>query len=197
MPRSVKNVRRTSSASAVKKSITVRSTLLDESDEWRHTNIGRLLNSAVRRFETRVFELLAETGHTEARLTHLNLTRNLDMAGTRMTELARRAGVTKQAMGELIVQCEELDLIRRVADSTDARAKVVKFTKRGLEWLEAFRASLAQAEDEMRQELGTLCVDGLKTALSSYAEAYDALDHAHPDTPESRRVSQKTRRKHI
>jgi len=195
MPRSFKTVRKTASASPVKKSIAIRSTLVDESDEWRHTNIGRLLNNAVRRFETRVFELLAETGHTEARLTHLNLTRNLDMAGTRMTELARRAGVTKQAMSELIVQCEELDLIRRDADSKDARAKVVKFTKRGLDWLEAFRATLAQAEYEMRQELGTLCVDGLKSALSSYAEAYDSLDHAQPDIQESRRVSQKVRRK--
>lgn len=195
MPRSVKNVRRTSTASPDKKSIPVKSMLVDKSDEWRHANIGRLLNNAVRRFETRVFELLAETGHTEARLTHLNLTRNLDMAGTRMTELARRAGVTKQAMGELIVQCEELGLIWRVADSTDARAKVVKFTKRGLEWLEAFRASLAQAEDEMRQELGTLRVDGLKAALSSYAAAYDSLDHAHPDTQASGRARQKTRHK--
>lgn len=147
-----------------------------KSGEWRHTNIGRLLNNALRRFETRVFELLAQANHTEARLTHLNLTRNLDEAGTRMTELARRAGVTKQAIGELIVQCEDLGLIKRVSDPTDARAKLVKFTERGLEWLEAFRAALEQAEQEMRQELGTLCVDGLKAALTTYAEAYDTLD---------------------
>lgn len=146
------------------------------SGEWRHTNVGRLLNNAVRRFETRVFKLLAETGHDEARFTHLNLTRNLDAAGTRMTDIARRAGVTKQAIGELIVQCEELGLIRRVADPTDARAKLVKFTERGLEWLEAFRSALQQAEEEMEEELGALRLDGLKAALKAYADAYDALD---------------------
>jgi len=95
-----------------------------------------------------------------------------------MTELARRAGVTKQAIGELIAQCEELGLVRRVSDPTDARAKLVKFTARGLEWLEAFRAALVQAEAEMQEELGALRLDGLKAALKEYAEAYDALDHA-------------------
>lgn len=146
-------------------------------DEWRHTNVGRLLNNAERRFEARVFELLAKAGHFEARLTHLNLTRNLDATGTRMTELARRAGVTKQAIGELIVQCEELGLIRRVPDLTDARAKLVKFTAQGLKWLEAFRVALEQAEREMQEELGPLRLDGLKAALKMYADAYDTLDH--------------------
>jgi DNA-binding MarR family transcriptional regulator len=149
----------------------------DRSGEWRHTNIGRLLNNAVRRFEARVFELLAAAGHAEARLTHLNLTRNLDAAGTRMTELARRSGVTKQAIGELIVQCEELGLVKRVPDPTDGRAKFVKFTGRGLEWLKAFRAALEQAEAEMQEELGALRLDGLKAALKAYAHAYDALEH--------------------
>jgi DNA-binding MarR family transcriptional regulator len=146
------------------------------SDEWRHTNVGRLLNNAVRRFETRVFELLAEAGHTEARLSHLNLTRNLDAGGTRMIELARRAGVTKQAIGELIVQCEELGLVKRASDPTDGRAKLVKFTERGLEWLAAFGNALKQAEHEMQKELGILRVDGLKVALKAYADAFDPLD---------------------
>lgn len=145
------------------------------SDAWRHANIGRLLNNAVRRFESRVFELLSGAGRPEARLTHLNLTRNLDVAGTRITELACRAEMTKQAMGELVVQCEDLGLVRRESDPTDARAKIVKFTSSGLEWLAAFKSALERAEREMRRELGTLCVDGLAAALTSYAADYDPL----------------------
>lgn len=145
------------------------------SDAWRHANIGRLLNNAVRRFESRVFELLSGSGRSEVRLTHLNLTRNLDVQGTRITELARRAEMTKQAMGELVVQCEGLGLVYREPDPTDARAKIVKFTSSGLGWLEAFKSALEQAEREMRQALGTLCVDGLAAALKSYAADYDVL----------------------
>lgn len=145
------------------------------SDVWRHANIGRLLNSAVRRFETRVLELLSDAGRSEARLTHLNLTRNLDIEGTRITELAHRAEMTKQAMGQLIAQCETLGLVYRELDPTDARAKIVRFTPAGLEWLVAFKSALEQSEREMRQKLGTLCVDGLAAALRTYAAGYDAL----------------------
>jgi DNA-binding MarR family transcriptional regulator len=145
------------------------------SDTWRHSNVGRLLNNATHRFESRVFELMNKAGHTDARLSHLHLTRNLDIAGTRINELARRAGLTKQAMSQLVEQCEQLGLVTRKTDKQDARGKIVVFTAHGLEWLKAFKAALFKAEDEMRQELGTLRVDGLSMALTSYGGAFDPL----------------------
>src|SRR5215831_6661753 len=86
---------------------------------WRHANIGRLLNNAVRRFEARVLELMSARGHVETRIAHVSLTRNLDVEGTRLTELARRASMSKQAMGELVDQCMELGLVGRIADPSD------------------------------------------------------------------------------
>lgn len=145
------------------------------SESWRHSNIGRILHSALGRFESRVFEILAENGHGEARYTHLNLTRNLDIAGTRTSELARRAGVTKQAMGEIVEQCENLGLVRRTPDKRDARAKIVKFTELGFEWLEAFRVALGKAEEEMRDELGFLSTDAIARSLQDYGRNYDQL----------------------
>lgn len=144
-------------------------------DSWRHLNFGRVLHSALGRFEARVFEILAENGHREARLKHLNLTRNLDLTGTRTTELARRAGVTKQAMGEIVEQCEQLGLIRREVDKADARAKIVRFTDLGLEWLEAFRVAIEKAEEEVREELGYLRCDAIIASLHAYGEHYDVL----------------------
>jgi DNA-binding MarR family transcriptional regulator len=66
--------------------------------------------------------------------------------------------------------------VKRASDPTDGRAKLVKFTERGLEWLAAFGSALKQAEHEMQEELGILRVDGLKTALKAYADAFDPLD---------------------
>jgi DNA-binding MarR family transcriptional regulator len=142
---------------------------------WRHQNIGRLLNNALNRFETRVLEILAENGHKEVRYSHINLTRNLDITGTITTELARRAGMTKQAMGEIVEQCEQIGLVERVRDKRDARAKIVKFTKAGLEWLEAFRIALTKAEREMRDELGYLRTDAIASALQAYGRNFDQL----------------------
>jgi DNA-binding MarR family transcriptional regulator len=144
-------------------------------DTWRHSNIGRILTNALNRFERRVFDILAENGHSELRYSHINLTRNLDLAGTITTELARRAGMTKQAMGEIVEQCEQLGLVERVRDKRDARAKIVRFTEQGLAWLEAFHIALTRAEDEMREELGYLRTDAIAMALEAYGHDFDQL----------------------
>lgn len=136
---------------------------------WRHSNVGRLLNNAVRRFEARVLELMSENGHSETRIAHVNLTRNLDIGGTRLTELARRAEMSKQAMSELVEQCTALGLVDRAADPSDRRARLVSFTSTGLEWLEAFRDAVDLAEHEMREELGDLLMDAVVTGLTNYA----------------------------
>lgn len=142
---------------------------------WRHANVGRLLNNAVRRFEARVLDLMAQSGHGETRIAHVSLTRNLDVEGTRLTELARRASMTKQAMGELVDQCELLGLVTRSVDPTDRRARIVTFTVAGHAWLGAFRDAVDVAEREMRSELGEKSMNAIVTGLSSYGASFDTL----------------------
>src|SRR5262245_51173071 len=144
-------------------------------DSWRHDNVGRLLNNARSRFEARVLELMSQSGHPQARISHLSLTRNLDLKGTRVTELARRAGMTKQAMGELVTQCVELRLVVVGADASDKRARIVRFTPQGVRWLDAFRQAVDQAEREMRKEIGATSMDALLAALARYGLAFDTL----------------------
>lgn len=146
-----------------------------EADGWRHDNIGRLLNSAVRRFEARVLELMTKAGHRNTRLSHVSLTRNLDRSGTRVTELARRSAMTKQAMGELVDQCVALGLVVRQPDPGDGRARTVLFTKVGLLWLDHFRKAVERAEHEMREEIGSGQLEGLKEALARYGAKFDVL----------------------
>lgn len=145
---------------------------------WRHANVGRLLNNAVRRFEGRVLELMSAGGHADTRIAHIHLTRNLDVEGTRLTELARRASVSKQAMGELVDQCAELGLVDRVADPSDGRARIIIFTPAGLVWLDAFRDAVDAAEKEMRAELGRTTMEAILKGLSAYGETFDTLENA-------------------
>jgi DNA-binding MarR family transcriptional regulator len=143
---------------------------------WRHANVGRLLNNAVRRFEARVLELMSDKGHDETRIAHVSLTRNLDVEGTRLTELARRASMSKQAMGELVDQCAELGLVDRAADPHDRRARIIKFTAAGLDWLDAFRDAVDVAEREMRAELGKTTMDAILKGLATYGTMFDTLE---------------------
>jgi DNA-binding MarR family transcriptional regulator len=140
---------------------------------WRRNNIGRRMNEAIRLFEARIVEHLRSNGHDELTVAHINLTRNLDEDGTRLTELARRASLTKQSMSEIVDQVEQTGLIVRRRDPTDGRAKLICFTDKGLNWLRAFRLSLKVAEREMRDEIGSPMVDLMVDSLAKYVEALE------------------------
>lgn len=135
---------------------------------WRTYNPGRLMSNALRHFEDRVLALMAEAGYAETRRTHVNLTRHLDLEGTRITDLAKRAGMTNAAMSELIDQCAALGLVERVADPVDKRARIVRFTAKGLSWLLAFGKAVKQAEVEMAGRVGRKVLPELLHALSAY-----------------------------
>ena len=134
-------------------------------DRWRETHLGRLLGHAMRRFDARVLELMAHdvavplalsnlAARDQVSAAHVHLTRHLALQGDRLTDLAQRAGMTKQAMAQLVDQCEAWGLVTREPDPLDARARRVRFTPTGLAWLQAFRDAVAQAEAEFRAEVG-------------------------------------------
>lgn len=139
------------------------------SDAWRMHNAGRVLGNALTRFEARVLDLMVQAGHGQTRLPHINLTRHLDLKGTRITVLAQRANMTNAAMTELIDQCESLGLVVRMADPSDKRVRIVNFTEAGRLWLAAFSKALKKAERELMDEIGDDAAAALFDALARYA----------------------------
>ena len=150
-------------------------------DAWRHTHLGRRLGEALRRFDARVLALMSANDEVPLALAnlaardkvgaaHIHITRHLPPAGARLTELARAAGMSKQAMADLVNQCEAWGLVRREPDPLDARARRVVFTADGLAWLEAFRVAVAQAEAEFRAAVG----EDVATVVALGLEAYSS-----------------------
>ena len=151
--------------------------------DWRRSQLGRLLGHAMRRFDTRVRLLMAQhidvplalsnlAARDKVSAAHIHLTRHLPLAGARLSELAALAGMSKQAMGDLVTQCEAWGLVQRVPDDTDARAKRIVFTDTGLDWLRAFEQAVAQTEEEFRQEVGHEIATVVGLGLEAYANAY-------------------------
>src|SRR5262249_29884323 len=62
---------------------------------------------------------------------HTALFPHLDFEGIRLTDLARRAGITKQAAGQLVDDLVGAGMVERVRDPTDRRAKRIRFSRRG------------------------------------------------------------------
>jgi DNA-binding MarR family transcriptional regulator len=85
-----------------------------------------------------------------------------------LTDLAQAAGMSKQAMGNLVDQCEAWGLIRRENDSRDARARRVVFTEDGLAWLAAFQMAVSQAESEFKEAVGLEIATVVALGLEAY-----------------------------
>lgn len=149
-------------------------------DAWRLTHLGRLLGHAMRRFDERVLQLMAHNvevplalsnlaARSQVSAAHVHITRHLALEGSRLTDLARSAGMSKQAMGDLVDQCEAWGLVAREPDQRDARSRLVRFTPTGLAWLQAFRDAVAQAEAEFRAEVGQDVATVVTIGLEAYA----------------------------
>jgi DNA-binding MarR family transcriptional regulator len=109
-----------------------------------------------------------EAGFDEVRYVHLTLMRNMNVGGTRLTELAARAGMTKQAMGQIVDQCEALGVVTRRPDPRDKRARLIAFTARGRALLDVAHRGIAAAETEMEQAVGKRGFAMLRQALDAY-----------------------------
>jgi DNA-binding MarR family transcriptional regulator len=158
-------------------------TLQQATDTWRSTHMGRLLGESLRRFDGRVQTLMAHSEQAPLQLANLaargkisaaivHITRHLDPAGTRLTTLAQRAGMSKQAMTILVSECEAWGIVQRAHDPLDARAKQVRFTALGLQWLAAFEQAVSQAQHELEQEVGKQVAHVLTVGLEAYARGY-------------------------
>ena len=151
-----------------------------QDDRWRQSHLGRWLGHAMRRFDERVLQLMAGNegvplalanlaARDQISAAHIHITRHLALQGSRLTELAQAAGMTKQAMGNLVNQCEAWGLVRREDDPLDARARRVVFTDTGLAWLQAFRDAVQQAEREFREAVGQDVATVVALGLEAYA----------------------------
>ncbi len=104
-------------------------------------------------------------GHTQIRPKHGAVFANIDRAGARATVLAERAGIGKPAMGELIDELERLGYVRREADPTDRRAKIVVPTSEALDVTRIVHAFNRRMESSYRRRLGKEAYETLRKAL--------------------------------
>ena len=91
--------------------------------------------------------------------------------GSRLTELAERSGITKQAVGEAVAELERLGYVERVADPSDGRAKIIRLTPRGLDGCLTGRRIFAEIEREWAEQLGEELVGRMREAAEKIAHA--------------------------
>ncbi len=90
----------------------------------------------------------------------------IDDDGTRPAELARRLGITRQSMQELLAKLREHGLVTVVVDPTDGRATIVRLAPRAQLFGRDAAMISASIEAELAARIGEQAVAGLRAALA-------------------------------
>jgi len=121
----------------------------DRMQGLRHTNLGRLLMNASRGYNDWAIEFLRSSGHEQLTPAHAMILPYVDMGGTRLTEIARRAGVTKQSASEMVRDLERIGYLKREQDVVDKRVTRVSFSDLGRRFVDDACAVHLRLESEL------------------------------------------------
>ena len=145
----------------------------------KRASTAQLLFRAARLLNDVAVGRIRDATGQEVRVAHTRLLPHIDLDGTRITEIARRAGITKQAVGPLVDELVALGALERIPDPADGRAKLVRFTRVQTEQGEEYSLMgglrvLAALETDYASVLGEEVWTGLHTGLLALV---DALEH--------------------
>ena len=136
--------------------------------EARSRNLRQLLNRAMRCLNSLVEEELSARGYEDIRLAHNTLLIHLDFEGNSISEVADRAQLTKQAMGLLADELEEMGYITRRVDERDARARILMLTDTGQRLMLDMLEIIEEIEERFISLLGVDTLTGLRTGLAAF-----------------------------
>jgi DNA-binding MarR family transcriptional regulator len=132
-----------------------------------------LLFIPYRSMENRVFAALAAVGFDDFTPAQARVMQRVGPHGTRLTELAEAAQVTKQTASFLVDQLGKAGYVLRTPDPTDARARLVRIAERGAAMQQVADGVVAEVEAEWRAHLGERRWRQLKETLTSLREITD------------------------
>ena len=135
-------------------------------------SLSTLIGIADRLIADAVDAGLAAGGFGDLRRSHGVVFDMLDPGGSRITDLARRARMTKQGMGQLVAELEGLGYVERRPDPTDRRAKRVALTAKGRAAVAAGLGALAELEVRWAGRLGARRTRELWAALADICAGF-------------------------
>ena len=127
--------------------------------------IGALLRVPAQAIHRRIINELNAAGFEELRVPHMAVLQSPGPDGVRPGMLAERAGMSKQAMNQLLRSLDALGYIARSDAPDEGRARIVRLTKRGRAAYAKIHEILRDIEREWSAELGSKRFTGLKELL--------------------------------
>ena len=140
--------------------------------------LGALLRLPYERLVHYQYGELAGRGFSDIRPAHSAVFRHILPQGSRVTDLAERAQITKQSMAYLVEYLQERGYATIVPDPRDGRAKLVCLTERGLALQETLLSIGRRTEAELAQVLGVREMSRLRALLERLPQALEQCETA-------------------
>jgi DNA-binding MarR family transcriptional regulator len=135
-------------------------------------DLATLMFVSYRAMDERVRQAVRDAGY-DVTVAQARLAQRIAEDGTRLTELADRAGVTKQTASLLVAALEREGLVERVPDPADGRARLIQLSSRGREAAQRAMEVVIGVEGEWTAHLGPELTERLREALVRLREVTD------------------------
>lgn len=135
-------------------------------------SLGQVLFRAARLYNEAAIARI-QAREPRLRTAHTLLFPHLGPAGVRPTELARRLGISKQAVGPLLDDLVAWGMVERAPDPRDGRATVVRLTAAGGSAILDGLQVLHEIEGDLRRELGDDALDALHRTLLAVTDVLE------------------------
>jgi DNA-binding MarR family transcriptional regulator len=126
----------------------------------------QLLRRAERSITSHLVARLREAGFAGLTATHGNVFPYIEPEGSRVSDMARRAGVAKQTMAEFVALLEQQGYVERQPDPNDQRAKLVALTPLGSDVVRVASAAIREAEAQWEAAIGPAEMARLRDLLA-------------------------------
>jgi DNA-binding MarR family transcriptional regulator len=136
-------------------------------------NLGVLLLIPYRHMENRILQAMKDAGYDDVTLAQARVFQRIAPEGSRLTDLANQAQMTKQSVAGLVDELERMGYVRRVPDPTDRRARLIQIDKRGRQAAKAAQSAHDEIQAEWRSHLGARRFSQLREILEDLREITD------------------------
>ncbi|MCL2419282.1 MAG: MarR family winged helix-turn-helix transcriptional regulator [Conexibacteraceae bacterium] len=127
----------------------------------------RLLSEVFDDFSDELFKRLEAAGYGDIRAGHGCVFGSVDPAGSRLTDMAESARMTKQSVGEAVTDLARRGYVERLPDPTDGRVKIIRLTDRGCEAQRIGLALIDEIERDWAERYGEAEIAALRETLEA------------------------------
>ena len=135
-------------------------------------DLGTLMLISYRAMDERVLRSMQESGYNVT-VAQARIAQRIADDGSRLTDLARQAQVTKQTASVLVAGLEREGIVERVPDPADGRSRLIRCTRKGQDAARRAAEVVQGVEREWEAHLGPELAGSLRTALVELREVTD------------------------